>query len=105
MTDLSKADERACEPLIDVMASLLDQQTVTISMGALLEIQRSISKRDVALRQALEALDRTETYLRIEVHLAYARDAHINTINSLEQKLKHHKETSEAIKKVLNETS
>ena len=57
MTDLSKADERACEPLIDAMTSLLDQQTVTISMGALLEMQRAISKRDVALRKALEALE------------------------------------------------
>jgi hypothetical protein len=64
---------------------------------------KMLADRDAVLRQALEALERTETYLRIEVNEAYGRDAHVSTITEWQEKLAQHKGTIAAINGVLDE--
>ncbi len=64
---------------------------------------KAADERDAVLKQALVALERTETYLSIEVNEAYGRDAHISTINEWQEKLAHHKGAIAAINGVLNE--
>jgi hypothetical protein len=65
------------------------------------ELKAELAERDAVLKQALEALERTEMYLRIEANEAYGRDAHVSTITEWQEKLAHHKGTIAAIKGVL----
>ncbi len=69
--------------------------------AAVLELVTMIRERDAVLVQALGALERTETYLRIEVNEAYSRDAHVSNITEWQEKLAHHKGAIAAIKGVL----
>ena len=68
-------------------------------------LDAKLSEVEAVLKQALSALERTETYLRIEVNEAYGRDAHVSTITEWQEKLAHHKGAIAAIKGVLNERS
>lgn len=55
----------------------------------------------LAMEQALAALEQTEMYLCIEVNQAYARDAHISTINEWEEKFERHGEAIQALRAAL----
>ena len=94
MIDIDKIEKDArYDKYLDTVHVL--HPTTVLEMVALIRKQREV------MQQALEALNRTEAYLRIEVNEAYARDAHISTIDKWKEMLVHHKGTIKALEEVL----